>query len=123
MEFLMPVTKWNDLDHGISSEERERLKRDALAEYDRKGYAALRKARELTQVELAAKLGVTQATVAAMEGRTDTQIGTLAKYIRAMGGDLQLLAVFPEATFHLDLVPSAAPRPTKAAKSAGKRRA
>jgi len=119
----MPITKWNDLDHGISPEERELLKQDALAEYDRKGYAALRKARELTQVELAKKLGVTQATVAAMEGRSDTQIGTLAKYIRAMGGDLQLLAVFPEATFHLDLVPAASPRPAKAAKPDGKRRA
>ena len=66
------------------------------------GYAALRKARELTQVEIAEKLGISQSSVAGIESRTELQISTLAKYIRALGGELQMLAVFPDATFNIE---------------------
>lgn len=65
------------------------------------GFAAVRKAREQTQVELAEKLGINQASVSAIENNSDLLLSTLAKYVRALGGELQLQAVFPEATFNL----------------------
>jgi len=93
--------RWNELNHKSSPEVRERIKREALEEYDRLGFAAVRKAREQTQVELAAKLGINQASVSAIENSSDLLLSTLAKYVRALGGELQLQAVFPEATFNL----------------------
>lgn len=46
----------------------------------------LRAARHLTQEHLAALLGIKQASISKMERRTDMYIGTLSKFIEAMGG-------------------------------------
>ena len=56
----------------------------------------LREARALTQTQLAAVLNVTQGAVSKVERRADMYISTLRSYISAMGGDLQIRAVFPE---------------------------
>jgi transcriptional regulator with XRE-family HTH domain len=93
--------RWSELRHKNSPEELERIGREALEEYDRMGFAAVRKAREQTQVELAERLGINQASVSAIENNSDLLLSTLAKYVRALGGELQLQAVFPEATFNL----------------------
>ncbi len=55
----------------------------------------LRKARIMTQEELARKLGIRQASVAQMEKRGDLLISTLRGYVEAMGGKLQLTVEFP----------------------------
>lgn len=62
----------------------------------------LRAARDLTQEQLAKLLGVEQAAVSKMERRTDMYISTLQTAIKAMGGDLEIRAVFPEGTVRLD---------------------
>jgi transcriptional regulator with XRE-family HTH domain len=100
----MNTTAWRDLHHKVSPERREKLKQDAVAELDRMGFAALRKARKQTQVELAEKLGIDQAGVSAIENRTDLLVGTLTKYVRALGGDVEIRAVFPEASFRIELL-------------------
>lgn len=56
----------------------------------------LREARVLTQVQLAEILHVTQGAVSKVERRTDMYISTLRSYVRAMGGDVQIRAIFPE---------------------------
>jgi len=56
----------------------------------------LREARELTQTQLAQGLHVSQGAVSKVERRADMYISTLRSYIRAIGGDLQIRAVFPE---------------------------
>lgn len=55
----------------------------------------LRKAKEMTQVQLAEALGVQQATVAKYERQSDLLLSTLTSYVRAMGGDLKLTVEFP----------------------------
>lgn len=55
----------------------------------------LRRALNLTQVEMARLLGVGQHTVSRYEQRTDLLLSTLQGYIRAMGGRLALVAEFP----------------------------
>lgn len=55
----------------------------------------LRKAKQLTQVQLAETLGVQQATVAKYERQSDLLLSTLTSYVRAMGGDLKLMVEFP----------------------------
>lgn len=56
----------------------------------------LRKARALTQTQLAETLGIRQATVAQMEKRTDLLLSTLRSYVEAMGGELKLTVKFPD---------------------------
>ena len=55
----------------------------------------LRKAKELTQVQLAETLGIQQATVAKYERQSDLLLSTLRSYVAAMGGDLKLMVEFP----------------------------
>ena len=98
----MKTLAWKDLKHKASPEERERIRREAIEEFDRMGFASLRKARQQTQAELADKLGIDQASVSAIENRSDLLLSTLAKYVRALGGDVEIRAVFPEATFNLE---------------------
>jgi DNA-binding transcriptional regulator YiaG len=56
----------------------------------------LRQARALSQVKLAETLHVNQAAVSKIERRTDMYISTLRAYIQAMGGDLEIVAKFPD---------------------------
>jgi DNA-binding XRE family transcriptional regulator len=98
----MNLTKWSDLKHKGTPEMHAKVDAEAIAELERIGFAALRKARQQTQVELAANLGLPQASISDIENRSDLLLSTLAKYLRAMGGELQIRAVFPEATFNLE---------------------
>ncbi len=70
--------------------ETERLHQEYLTLQD------LRKAKALTQSQLAETLGIRQATVAQMEKRSDLLISTLRGYIEAMGGRLDLVVAFPD---------------------------
>lgn len=56
----------------------------------------LRHARGLSQETLAATLNVRQASISKLERRTDMYISTLRSHIRAMGGELEIVARFPE---------------------------
>ena len=56
----------------------------------------LRRARGISQEELAKLLHIKQPNVAKMEKRTDTYISTLREAIEAMGGTLDIVASFPE---------------------------
>lgn len=57
---------------------------------------ALRKARQMTQIQLGEVLGVHQSEVSKIEHRTDICISTLVEYIEALGGHLEIRAVFPD---------------------------
>ena len=56
----------------------------------------LREARRLTQEQLAEQLGVGQAEVSRLERRTDMYVSTLNRMVEAMGGHLEIRAVFPD---------------------------
>src|ERR1700732_1010156 len=56
----------------------------------------LRHARKLTQVRMARKLGITQDSVSRLEKRSDLLLSTLRKTVQAMGGNLSLVAEFPD---------------------------
>ncbi len=62
----------------------------------RRTLAQLRNARRLTQAQLATALGVSQAQVSRVENQADLYLSTLRSYVQAMGGELQLRAVFPD---------------------------
>ena len=56
----------------------------------------LRKALAKTQAGVAKKLGVGQDTISRYEQRSDLLLSTLQSYVEAMGGELSLIAEFPE---------------------------
>jgi transcriptional regulator with XRE-family HTH domain len=56
----------------------------------------LRLARGLSQESLATTLKVRQASISKLERRTDMYISTLRAHIRAMGGELEIVARFPD---------------------------
>jgi transcriptional regulator with XRE-family HTH domain len=62
----------------------------------------LRAARELTQTHLAELFGVSQGSISRLERRTDMYVSTLAKFIEAMGGQLEIRAVFPEGSVRIN---------------------
>lgn len=55
----------------------------------------LRKARRLTQMRVAKRLGITQDSVSRLEKRSDLLISTLRKTVGAMGGRVRIVAEFP----------------------------
>jgi predicted XRE-type DNA-binding protein len=66
---------------------REELQRMALDE--------LRNAKQLTQMDMAEMLDVPQSSISRIEQRADMYLSTLRNYVHAMGGVLQIQAVFP----------------------------
>jgi predicted XRE-type DNA-binding protein len=56
----------------------------------------LRQARGLSQKMLAEVLHVQQPSIAKIEKRTDMYISTLRSHIEAMGGELEVVARFPD---------------------------
>ncbi len=56
----------------------------------------LRKSRQLTQENIAQLLGINQENVSRLERRNDLLLSTLRDYIAAMGGDLEIVARFPD---------------------------
>jgi DNA-binding XRE family transcriptional regulator len=56
----------------------------------------LRRARKITQVRIAKELGISQNGVSRIEKRSDLLLSTLRKTIEAIGGNLSLVAQFPD---------------------------
>lgn len=81
----------------LDPEQQEEIKAEAErlhAEY--LSLRELRKARDLTQVQLAEILGHNQVSVAKLEQRTDLLLSTLRRYVEAMGGKLDLVVTLPD---------------------------
>ncbi|QIZ22574.1 Cro-like protein (plasmid) [Pseudomonas putida] len=51
---------------------------------------------------MAKALNINQAAVSKMERRTDMYISTLRNYIRAMGGELEIIATFPDGQVKIE---------------------
>ncbi|HXM40771.1 MAG TPA: XRE family transcriptional regulator [Bryobacteraceae bacterium] len=62
----------------------------------------LRAARFMTQQELGNRLGLKQAAISRMERRTDVYVSTLAKFVEAMGGQLEIRVVFPDGAVRIN---------------------
>ena len=54
---------------------------------------ALREAAGLTQEELAQRVAVTQSQLSKLERREDYRLSTLRRYVAALGGQLEIVAV------------------------------
>lgn len=64
---------------------------------------ALRRARELTQAEVAETLGQRQADISRLEHRANIQLNTLARFIDASGGRLRIVADYGDDQIEIDI--------------------
>ena len=61
----------------------------------------LRGSLDLTQDELAARLRISQSNVSRLERRTDMLVSTLREVIEACGGELHIVADFPDGAVEI----------------------
>jgi DNA-binding XRE family transcriptional regulator len=99
---------WDDLavDFGFTAAERRQIRTGAdqlIAEVRVRRVVEIRKRQHVSQAEVAAVLGVSQATVARIEkgqlGRGDVE--PLAGYVKALGGKLKIVADFGDESYVL----------------------
>jgi len=86
----------------MSPERRARNAAAAAKMIDEMALDELREARDLTQEQLARLLHVNQAAVSKMERRADMYITTLQGVIKAMGGRLEIRAIFPNGVVRIN---------------------
>lgn len=87
---------FGELTKNFKPERRRRVdevKRELLAEMP---LHELRRARALTQRDMAKMLKVNQPAVSKLEQRADVYLSSLRSYIEAVGGRLKIVAKFPE---------------------------
>jgi transcriptional regulator with XRE-family HTH domain len=92
----MPVNI-NQIIRKLSPAERKKVE-DRAAEIiaEEMSLRDLRKARKLTQARVAKTLGITQDSVSRLEKRSDLLLSTLRKTVKAMGGEVRIIAEFPD---------------------------
>ena len=80
----------------LGSERRKKIeKRAAALIAEEMTLKELRRARKITQVRVAKALGIRQEGISRLEKRSDLLLSTLRNAVKAMGGDLRLIAEFP----------------------------
>jgi transcriptional regulator with XRE-family HTH domain len=88
--------KFKHLVAKMSPQARAEVERDVRRMIAEMPLQRLRNARELTQENLAKVLHVKQSEISKIERRADMYVSTLASYVKAMGGTLEIRAVFPD---------------------------
>lgn len=66
--------------------------------------AELRKLRDITQAELAEALATTQSGISRIEHQDDVHLSTLLRYVHALGGELEVTAVFDDERIPIGLL-------------------
>jgi transcriptional regulator with XRE-family HTH domain len=98
------MKKWSELKATLPPETIERARRKTEAMLATIELDELRKARKLTQEQLAERLGIRQSNVSKMERRADLHVSTLRDVVEAMGGELRITARFADAEYELDCI-------------------
>ncbi len=95
------ANKFSDLRSRMSPEAQGRAKVKAEAMLAEMPLNELRQARGLSQKMLADVLNVQQPSIAKLEKRTDMYLSTLRSHIEAMGGQLEVVARFPDGAIRI----------------------
>ena len=85
----------------MTKDEQEQARRLAMRDLAEMELAELREILQVSQEELAKKLKVTQAAISRLERRPNLLLESIANYIEALGGRLELHAVLPNRTVRL----------------------
>ena len=80
----------------LTPEVRATASANAAAIISQLSLSEMRKSRGQNQVAVALELGLTQPHISQIERRPDALISTLSAYVKALGGELELRANFPD---------------------------
>ena len=95
----MKAKKFSELRDSLyerSPESRHRVAAEVERLTEQLGLAELRARMQRTQAEIAKAIGTAQSAVSRLERQEDTLISTLRDYVAATGGELRLIASYPE---------------------------
>ena len=90
----MPARNFRELLDAMPAERRQKVGQRVRETIAAMPLDELRRARQMTQAKLAESLGVNQGEVSKIEHRTDLYLSTLTEYVEALGGTLEIRAVF-----------------------------
>src|SRR5437660_4117501 len=90
----MPTRKFRELVQAMPPDRQQKIEKRVRQSLASMPLDEIRKARQMTQAKLAEALGVNQGEISKIEHRTDIYISTLAGYVEALGGKLEIRAVF-----------------------------
>jgi len=96
--------KWSELEAKMGPERVAAARARARKIIEEMPLHQLRNAREMTQTRLAEVLEMDQGNISKLEKRTDMYLSTLRSYVEAMGGALEIRAVFPDGIVKIDLL-------------------
>ena len=88
------MKRFEDLSDKLTPQARRRIDARARKAVKEMGLDELRRARRMSQDELARTMETTQAHISRLERRADVYLSTLRRYIRALGGELRIVATF-----------------------------
>ena len=111
---------FSELTKDFSPERRERIEQRKEQLRQEMTLAELRRAFSLTQDTLAKNLNVKQAEISKIENRADMLMSTLRNFVQAMGGDLEVRAVFPDRAIQISTFSALSGKPAKS--RAGKKK-
>lgn len=98
----MKTTKWSDARRrAVKPDDEPHIQRVREAMRAELRLAELRKHRGASQAKVAKRLEVSQSNVSQLERGDDVKLSTLASYVKALGGHLQLSAVFDDETIQI----------------------
>jgi len=95
---------FNELRARMSPESQARVAARVKEELALMPLNQIRNARRMTQTRLAELLEMDQGNISKLEQRTDMYLSTLRSYVEAMGGALEIRAVFPDGEVEIDLL-------------------
>lgn len=90
----MKTQKWQDIERSKNDPKRAaRVEERVQEQLLEMSLAELRRELGITQVDLAKGADVAQSQISAVENRDDLLVSTLRRHVRALGGDLEVIAV------------------------------
>lgn len=92
---------FRELTKGFSPERKARIARIEANLEEEMTLAELRKAHKMSQETIAELLNIKQGNISEMERRTDVYVSTLRRYVKAMGGRLEVRAVFGDTAVRI----------------------
>jgi transcriptional regulator with XRE-family HTH domain len=86
---------WNNLLNKMPAERRARIERGVRDDLGEMLLCEIRRLTGLTQQQVADSMGIKQPTLSALESQEDMQVSTLYRIVRALGGELEVVAKLP----------------------------
>ncbi len=94
--------KFRDLMAQMPKERQARIEAETQRLIDEMPLQELHKALDLTEQQIAATLDLNAAAVSKVESQTDMYVSTLRRFVEAMGGELRIVAHFPQGNVEIN---------------------